>query len=332
MKISGIFITAVLFILSQTGFSQEKSDVGSRFGKPYIKVFANFNGDYSSSDPQYAFDLTRAYVGHKADLGTGFESNVCIDFGSYQNGSKKELKGYFKYAALFYKKEKFSAVFGLIGLNHFHKQEKMWGHRYVYKSFLDENKWSHSSDFGVSLQYDFTEWLSFDGTLRNGEGYKSLQTDNTLRGGVGTSLELKSGFVGRLYYDLYQKSVAQSTYSGFVGYKFKKLATIGAEYNYMQNANWKEGYNISGMSFFASYNLTDKFEVFGRYDKLASVYIESIDSEWNAAKDGQTFIGGFQYKPSGNVKIALNHQGWLGSARGSDYHPMVFINLEYRFN
>jgi len=321
---------SLIVIFCSSVFSQTINDQIE--GKPYLKVFSNFHADLSENNQEYGFELTRAYFGYKAKLGDNFETNVCIDAGTFKNDDGTKLyKIYFKYATLFYRKDKFSAAFGLIGLNHFRVQEKMWGHRYLYKSFLDQYKQSHSADLGLTLQYDINEELSVDATLRNGEGYKNLQTDNTLRLGGGLTYNAKYGLVARLYADYYEKQVQQTMFTGFLGYEKKGMFKVGVEYNYIKNADWISSHIKDGVSVFASYDVTDKVELFGRYDDLNSSCHSDVEDICGLDFNGKYIIGGIQYRAGKNVKIALNHQGKLSEPDGT-YRNMVYMNFEYRFN
>ena len=59
--------------------------------------------------------------------------------------------------------------FGLFDMLQFKVQEKFWGYRYLYKSYMDEYRFGSSADLGTGIQYtpfkDFQWqiWLSVTG-------------------------------------------------------------------------------------------------------------------------------------------------------------------------
>jgi len=322
-----MFVFGFCFI----SWSQEDKKEAITKGTPYAEIFTNFHADINPQQNSFLFDLTRANLGYKFFINENFSGNVCIDVGNPKNGSNYEFVAYLKYAAIVYDKNKWNIAGGMIGLDHFRTQEKFWGYRYIFKSFLDEYCISHSADLGVTAKYQFSKTLRFDATLRNGEGYKKQASDNTLRFGTGILFEPNKSITIRGYYDLYDKHVAQSTYSIFAGYKFSENYRLGLEYNIVTNDGWNEKNNKYGFSVYTTYQISEKVAFFGRFDQLASnILFEQTDS-WNIAKDGSAIIGGIQYKPNKNIKLSLNHQGWISKVAGTQYQNLIFISAECKF-
>jgi len=165
----------------------------------------------------------------------------------------------------------------------------------------------------------------------NGEGYNQLQTDNTYKTGLGVTINPVKGLIARIYADYTEQDEIQSTLATFVGYKFKKLARLGVEYNYQQNNKYKLDYDLYGFSTYATISFLEKWEVFGRYDKLWSNTIEGDPYDWNLNKDGSALIGGIQFQAHKNVKIAANYQDWYPYAQNLDNESYFYLNLEYKF-
>ena len=69
---------------------------------------------------------------------------------------------------------------------------------------------------------------------------------------------------------------------------------------------WNE--NKAGFSVYSSYDISDKFQIFGRFDQLESNTLLGESEQWNIAKDGQAIIAGVQYKMDKKVKLAANVQ------------------------
>lgn len=87
----------------------------------------------------------------------------------------------------------------------------------------------------------------------------------------------------------------------FVGYVFNIKFRIGFEYNAMYDgkkySNAALDHNLDGFSIYSTYVINDKFEIFGRYDKLESNKVGTATSCWNASKDGSAILAGIQYLP-----------------------------------
>lgn len=331
MKKNVLIVLYLIFTFSVNAQNQVEEKKFIPSGKAYAKIYSNFNVSIQNPEPIYKFELTRAYLGYKYQLSEYLSANACLDVGNPGNGSSLEQIAYFKYAALVYEKEKLNFTFGLIGLEHFYQQEKFWGYRYIYKSFLDQNGLSHSADLGATVKYKITPKIKFDATVRNGEGYKKVASDNTLRAGAGFIIEAIKGLTVRAYYDICQKSETQSMITGFVGYKFKEKARIGVEYNMILNNSFKASNDLQGISAFATYVISKKFEVFGRYDKLFSNTLKNQDDPWNYSKDGNTILVGIQYNTIKNVNVSLNYQGYVYDDNNKDLVNKMFVNFEYAF-
>ncbi len=312
-------------------FSQDENsnDDFKPSGKPFAKIYTNFHSNFSDDGNTSAFEVTRAYFGYKYNLSKNFSAKINLDIDNPKAGNLEKI-AYLKYAMVTYKTDKFLIDFGLIGLYQFKIQEKLWGHRYIYKSFQDEYKFGSSADLGISITYKPHKIISLDVTVINGEGYKKIQANETYKACFGLTLKPVKGLIVRGYYDLMKDSVAQSTISTFIGYSTKKLF-VGAEYNLQDNHNMIKDQNYSGFSVYSSYQINNKFEVFGRYDNLSSVKIDGADEDWNIAKDGQIIIAGLEYSPIKYLKIAPNFQGWQPAESGKSFVYSACLNLEIKF-
>ena len=181
---------------------------------------------------------------------------------------------------------------------------------------------------GISAAYKFANWISADLIIVNGEGYKKIQNNDGLNYGLGVTLTPLKGFQVRLYGGLNEsaedgkKDIANM--AAFMGYKHEKFA-IGAEYNYMMNASYKEDADQSGYSVFASVNLPKDVSLFARFDDLNS------KNDWNEAKDESAAILGAQFKLGKYVKIAPNFRMSMPKADGAKNAYSAYINCYFGF-
>ncbi len=314
------------YIFSQDSIS---TDIFKPSGKAFAKIFTNFHSDFYEDDNSSAFEITRGYFGYKYDLSKNFSTKICLDIGNPEIGKYEQI-AYLKNALLSYKANKLTVNFGLIGLYQFKTQETNWYHRYLYKSFQDAYKFGSSADLGISIKYDLINFISLDGAILNGEGYKELQSDNTYKGAFGLTVKPLKGLILRAYYDLMQKTETQSTIATFIAYSNKKFS-VGIEYNMQNNHDIVKGQDYSGFSIYSSYQIKEKFGVFGRYDNLSSEKINGATDAWNIAKDGQFFIAGFEFAPVKGLKIAPNYQGRQPTKSEKSLVSSVYLNLEIKF-
>ncbi len=331
---NSVFVLIFCFLIS-TQLTAQKSDtiVFKPHGKPIIKIFSNFHTSLSDGNENSAFEVKKAYFGYSYQLSNEFSVIIKLDIGNpYDESPNLLLKryAYFKNAALKYTKGKLCINFGLIDLLQFKVQQKFWGHRYIYKSFQDEYKFGFSADIGANIVYNFNKKISADFTIMNGEGYKKLQTDDTYKCALGITYIPLKNLTTRIYFDLTQKDISQSTLSTFAGYKFLKKYSLGFEFNYKSNYQFQKDRNMMGISTYASYDLNKKFQLFGRYDHLTSNIITNEENPWNLQNDGSAIIAGIQFAPIKQVKIALNYQDWIPSAVNMRNQSYVFLNFEYK--
>jgi hypothetical protein len=297
------------------------------------KIYSHFNYSLDPDNKSTAFEVKRAYFGYKRALDDHFVGEVKLDIGSVDDDSEYALirrYAYFKNAYLGYNFGKVKTWFGLMDMLQFKVQEKFWGYRYLYRSYMDEYGFGSSADLGAGIQYSPRTFLTADFIISNGEGYKSLQFDNTYRLGLGLTLNPSSSLTLRAYYTIHTHEVPQMIFSGFVGYRYKKFR-IGGEYNHQLNYRFSEDHNRFGYSVYSTFVFNHKWEVFARYDKLLSNILSEEEVPWNLAKDGSALLTGLQFTPIEYVHLSLNYQDWVEYAQNGSAEPYLYLNIELVF-
>ncbi len=296
-------------------------------GKASVKIFSNFHSSFSDGQNANVFEIKRAYFGYGYNFSKHLSAKIMFDVGNPKVGGL-EMTAFLKNASLTYKQNGFTVDFGLIGTAQFKTQEKAWGYRYIYKSFQDQHKYNSSADLGVKVAYKFSKAFSADFTLTNGEGYKKVAADSTLRAGLGVTVNPVKALTLRAYYDFIEKNnVNQQSLAFFAGYKTGDIS-FGLEYNKQLNAKNAADKDLNGFSFYTTYKASKKLKFFGRYDKLSST--DALDMEWNLGKDGSILIIGLEYAPVKGVKISPNYQGWNPKDAAQKYMTGIFMNLEIK--
>jgi hypothetical protein len=327
--------SCLLFVLSLSTFlfAQEEESETSKPRNVSAKIYTHFNYSLDPNNHASAFEVRRAYFGYKRELDKHFSAEVKLDIGSVDDRSEYSLihrYTYFKNAYLSYQKGSVKTWFGLMDMLQFKVQEKFWGYRYIYRSYMDEYRFGSSADLGAGIQYSPSEKFTTDLVLSNGEGYKNLQFDNIYRLGAGITLQPVPGLTLRTYYTIHTSEVHQMIFSGFVGYRFEKFR-IGGEYNHQLNYKFNQDHDRYGYSLYSTYVFSDKWEIFARYDQLYSNILPEQDKPWNLSDDGSAIISGVQYSPAEFVNFSLNYQDWVAYARNGGSEPFLFLNIEVVF-
>jgi len=313
--------------------AQEKESKEPQPGRVSAKIYTHFNCSLDKDQPATAFEVRRAYFGYERELDNHFSAEVKLDIGSIDDQSEFSLirrYAYFKNAYLSYKTGHITSWFGLMDMLQFKVQEEFWGYRYLYKSYMDEYRFGSSADLGAGIQYAPTQRFTADLVLSNGEGHKNLQFDNIYRVGAGITFRITPGLLLRTYYTIHTGEVHEMTFSGFLGYEYKRFR-IGGEYNHQLNYRFNQDRDRYGYSLFSTYIFSEKWEAFARYDQLYSNILPEEEIPWNLSEDGSAIVAGIQYTPIQFIHLALNYQDWVQYAQNGRSAPFLYLNIEVDF-
>ena len=325
MKRFKLIATSIALCCWMAASAQQTSD-GEAKGKAIIQVFGNFHSGFGHDNNDRGFELDRSYLGYQYDLGKGLQIKGVMDIGQSDDVNDYHRIAYIKNALISWKTGNLTLTGGLIPTTQFNMQEKFWGYRYIMKTFQDLYKFGNSADLGISATYKFTDWLSADAIVVNGEGYKKIQKEDGLMYGLGATLTPIEGLSLRLYYGL-NESIEENkkdkqNLATFIGYKGKGFS-LGAEYNLYMNDKNQEGADLYGLSIYGSASLNKKTELYARYDNLSS------KDNWNEAKDQSGIIAGLQFKLGKYVKIAPNFRMNIPKAESADNKYMGYISCYF---
>ena len=327
MKMKCILAGMMLTCMGITAYSQDTKTEEPK-GKAIVQVFGNFHSGFGAEKNDRGFELERSYLGYEYKLNKALSIKGVMDIGKSNDVSDYQRIAYIKNAMVSWKTDNFTLNGGLISTTQFNFQEKFWGYRYIMKSFQDQYKFGSSADLGISATYKFADWISADAIIVNGEGYKKVQKNDGLNYGLGITLAPVKGLQVRLYgglnedYEEGKKDIMNM--AAFIGYKNDKFS-IGAEYNQMKNANYKEGADQSGYSVYTTLNLNKKTALYARYDDLLS------KNDWNKAKDESAAIVGAQFKLGKYVKIAPNFRMNMPKADGANNEYAAYMSCFFGF-
>ena len=304
----------------------------SQKGEPILKVYSDFYKGLMKDDQSTALEIKRVYLGYKGNINEYFSAEAKLDIGSPEDlseYSRIRRYAYFKTAELKYTRDRLTLHMGLFSMLQYKVQEKAWGYRYVYKSFMDEHKFGPSADIGVGAEYRFSEVFKADMVISNGEGYNNLQSDNSYKTAAGVTINPFNNTTLRFYYDFIKKEIFQNTLAAFISYEVDKYS-LSFEFNEVINRGYNQERNLNGISVYGTYNLNDKWAFFGRYDRLTS----NIDTEsgvpWNILNDGSSVITGIEYGIHDNINLSVNYRDWYSYAKNGPDRSYIYLNLEFK--
>lgn len=336
-------LSIIALILSGTFHTTAQEIDSAPFGKITGKVFFNYHMDMTEDVEQSsAFELTRAYLGYKYQFNNKFSATILLDAGRGSLASSHSV--FIKNAKLDYKADSWITLSaGIFGMKQFKEQENFWGYRYLYKAFADEYKLGTSADLGAMAAIKIDDDLKMDLLVVNGEGYKRLQ-DASGNTRVGVNLVYSPGnWIFKAYYDTMKgkdvdddtKITTVNNVVFFAGYKIKDRFRIGAEYNLMQNGITynvpAQDKDLQGLSFYSTYDINKKWNVYGRYDMLSSNTISRETRDWNFSEDGNTIIAGFEFKPTKGVNTSVNYRFTDFEDSVNNNASLIYFNLEFYF-
>lgn len=325
--------TLLFFLMTFTTQANEPEQFEPR-GNPTLRIFSNFHSGLTSANNKSLFEIDRAYLGYQYYMSPNWMAEIKIDIGSPEDElvySKVKRYAYFRNVYIRYTKNKFSIDFGLVGMTHSNVQEIFWGYRYILKSFNDEYRFGKSVDMGIVANYEVNNYISFDASFVNGEGYSQLQADNYFEYCLGTTLQLPHKFTARFYSNFGPSATnTKMVYAAFLGYNLNEKLSIGAEYNLLTNYQYIEGQKQTGYSAFSTFKINEKWKVFGRYDLLSSNILDGAGTPWNISSDGSAVITGLEYRTNQNLKFSLNYRYKHATDTNINNTNYLYLNVEYK--
>lgn len=180
-------------------------------------------------------------------------------------------------------------------------------------------------------EYKFNEIIKADLSFMNGEGYNNFQADENIRSSIGVIITPSENLAFRIYGDIQRTmDIWQPLFIAFAGFK-NSLLYFGGEVSYKSNTDLIRGHHTWGISGTGGINVTEKTEIFGRYDFISSVIMPDDLIKWNYLNDGNFVILGVQHTFSPNVKIALDYQGRDPYSKVGRVTDLIYLNLLFIF-
>jgi len=326
-------------------FSQSAQDVSKdkdsyAFGQIYTGFRYGFTDDYK---PQAAFEFNQGIIGYFHQIAPNVSGKIMFDVTrttnitsitdstgqsmtvTYFEGSK--YTAYLKMAEIKWDINDYLAlrVGQLLNTQYLTFQDLFWGYRYIDVTFQERFRFGMPADFGVQFDVKVKDKFLNQFSVVNGEGpfrYQDMNgkfifSDNIqitpvenltlkLYGDYGPAID-----TGAAYGDKW-------VISFFAGYKTPRFR-FGGEFDIVNNYNWTNNKDHTGISVFGSWNFIEKFDLLARYDHL------QIKTPSETQKLDY-YIVGFQYEP---VKMFTTSLNFRYLSEGD--LPFIYANFGLKF-
>jgi len=316
IKALGAFILLSAF-LGVGVHLQAANEVGLS-GRIYTDYTYNFSNNFNG------FNVNRVYLGYEGQLTNSIDYVVTSDV--EVGGSSSSSRLFMKYAYGRWKSNCGRFTIGMLPLNAFDVQKKTWGLRYLYKTVMNEYKFSSSADIGVGYEKQVTDEFSISTIISNGTGYKMAENDKYKRlhvrllfgpDNLGKETGINAGVYGSWEPEKLVDYANNYTIAGFAGIHQNNL-WVGAEAAVQQD-------NTINLQ-------TTLFSVYGRYEVAqytqAFLRLDTRSFDVTGSDTELAFIAGAQYAKYKGVNVAPN---LVYSKIGSNDTVTGRLNFEFRW-
>ena len=323
-----IFILTILLTIAEFQiFSQQEEKIFT----PSAEIFTDFHFSITDNTHKPEFSITRAYFGGDFLKEGRFSGSIILNMAKLFDSIPHEGNNSpIREVSIGYDNGKLKIRMGVTGTRIMIYQIRFYDKRYVANTFQSINKYGSLYDLGIAIDYNFNNRTGIDFTLMNGGGV-AINDHGSLKASLGFNYFPANDAILRVYCDTRKiAGIWQSTFIGFGGFTWN-VFKIGGEFNYRTNHDNTRGHNVWGFSATGSVNLTDKLQLFGRYDYSSSVVLPGEIIEWNYKNDHQLIVFGLQHTFIPGVRIAIDYQGKIPADPSESASDMFFIHLHYRY-
>lgn len=311
------FVFAQIFTDFRYGFNDEvKPQAAFEFKQGILGYYHKISGKVSG---KIMFDVTRTTNIYDITDSLGNPMKI-----NYFEGSK--YTAYLKMAEIRWEiNETFTLRVGqLLNTQYLTFNDRFWGYRYIDVTFQEKYRLGNPADFGAQFDIKTGKFLH-QFSVVNGEGPFRHQDDNSK---FIYSYNVQYSVTDRITLKLYvdaapdpdQTEASGNKFAGsfFAGYKAEEFR-VGAEFDYVWNYAFVDGRDHYGLSAFASWNFTEKFDVLARYDRL----MISLPGQTNYEN---YIIAALQYVPVKYFTTSLNFRYF-----SSNELPAIYASFGLKF-
>ena len=230
-----------------------------------FQIFANANFSHESSQQlKFGYDFKRTLIVYEQQLTRNFD--FCLAGDTYvQTGEKVyNRRPYLKRAYLQYRHQNLSVSAGLIVLEHFKLQRKIWQLRYVDKTFQSKFNYGDNRNIGILLKHKLSTRFLYDVAITS--GYYTPINNSTKNYQFMVGQTFQADFCTfRLFNSISLNSKLEHVFSLFTTKELRK-SNLSLEIAKKSNHNILLDENQYGLSVFGNYSFYKSILGFVRYD------------------------------------------------------------------
>lgn len=307
------------------------------------------------------FDITRIYVNGEAKFSPTVKGKIVLEGNGTSNASADSHKAnqvFLKNAFITWMPlEPLSFDAGMIGTPWNGFEEKIWGRRFVQKTYMDQQSILNSADKGLGILYTIPKgYGDVHAVYVNGEGYNVQETatgdgrykdaamrislspmpENELLGGVQFHMYVHNGQKGSGEAKRRDRYLAGASYQGSKGHlMYSASKSYNGNNASVVSVPTDGSYNVRtwGQSVHGSLKVCSSASVFGRFDHFSTeaLRLSATNATTTHADAFNRGILGVDYKLAEGVKVSLNDQ-WLTPLTGVRQNEnQVLVQFEAKF-
>lgn len=292
----GFFLPLLFFYFTLNVNAQQETFRDKNYYIDY-QFFTNAAFTNENSSPlEFDYHINRTLLIYTQNLSENL--NFQLAGNTYQDKDEKplSLKPYIMRAYLKYHNESVSVSAGLLLLEQFSYQRKLWQLRYVDKNFQFKYDYGESRNTGILIKHNLNSKFTYDIAFTTGYTTPSSYTE---RYTIMSGQNYYAGFCTfRLFNSISLESDYRHAISFFVSRKFSKT-DIGMELARVYSKNKLPEDNKYGYSVFGHYFISGNLMCFARYDM--NKY--SDDSEKN-----HVILAGVQESFKKHIRLSLFYE------------------------
>lgn len=358
------YVAAILSVLLIAGAAPAAA-VDTKFGGLIFGQYGMYASNVTSGNVglkgKGEFDITRIYLTGEGKFSPTVKAKLVIEGNGIGNASADTHKAnqiFVKNAFLTWAPlEPLSIDLGMIPMPWISYEEKIWGRRFVQKTYMDQQSALSSADKGVGVTYTIPKgYGDVHATFVNGEGYNVQEStsgdgrykDVALRVSVVPMPE--NEWVGGVKLHMYVHNGQQASgeakrrdrYLAGVSYQGSKGHLMYSAFKSYQGNNTSisptptaGSYNRRtwGQSVHGSFKFHKSASVFGRFDTFSTeaARLSATNATTSHTDAFNRGILGVDYKLAEGVMVSLNDQ-WLTPLTGVKKNEnQVLLQFEAKF-
>ncbi|TAJ10294.1 hypothetical protein DMA11_19155 [Marinilabiliaceae bacterium JC017] len=288
----------LFFFLNVVSISAQQDALKEKKYSLELQLIANtgFNNKTFKYN-KYEYNVRRTLIDYQQYLSGNFKFCLAGDTYVKKHDKPYHLTPYLKRAYFQFHNKRLSLSAGLLVLEQFKYQRKIWQLRYVDKTFQNKFKYGENRNVGILMKHHLSSRFSYDIAIISGYNTpikKSLKKYQVMMGQT-----FNTDFCTfRLFNSISLESAYEYTFSFFVA-KVLRNSKVGVEYAKKISNNKRVDVNKYGISAFGNHSFSKSMMCFVRYD---------MNKESMKRQAKNVIWSGIQYTFNKNIKASIYYE------------------------